>query len=131
MDIKKFHPGEPGYILNTRMRYRRDQHGKEIPLEPEEVSVSAVGRVYVRAKNRYGREVGRFEDMEGDWKPYLRDAEDPDILLFPSLEEVSNWIEKDGILKRLRVLFGSVTDASLSLDQLRRIEEIVKEGNDD
>lgn len=115
LTIKDFTPGDTVYTLETYMGQCYDR--KPIPPNIQKEEVVSIGKKYLHTAK------GKYQDFD---REYLREVVNfgRPKSLFPTREEVDNYLEKIELAKRLGTM--SVTDMEkYSLDQLRTVKEIL------
>ena len=124
MNIKNFKVGDTVYILDYH--YKEDISNATI----EEAVVTGVGRKYVSVK------LSEYLHFNTDYKfhnelnkvYYLTSNDTRKNKLFRSMQDLYDWRESEDLYRDVRSFFGSVNN-NLTLDQLRRIKNIVDESN--
>lgn len=124
MNIKDFKVGDTVYILDYR--YRSDISEAIV----EKALVTKVGRKYVSAKpNKYLHFDIEYKFHDNLNKVYYLASNDTmENKLFRSIQDLNDWKESEALYKEVRSFFGCFY-TNLTLDQLRRIKDIIDEND--
>ena len=122
MTVKDFTVGQNAYIVERgRVRESNKRVLRIVPVE-----TLSIGRVYVTV-NRFGKiqfyDRGCGEEYLVDKTPYSST-----MMLFPTEQSANDYIEKDRLCDELRDALNSMQLKYLTLEQLRAIHDIIKEG---
>lgn len=125
MKVKDFEKGNTVYALLAGNAAR----GKKDDELIQEWEVVAVGRKYVTAKSKTGVKKVKFEESKYSYHGGLREHTDKlvDYILFKDRKQVEEILERDYLEHWLRTVFNKHL-AYYSLDQLRKVKEILSKG---
>ena len=121
MDIKKFKVGEIVYIRDYG--YRSDESKATM----KEATVTKVANKYVTVKTSHFEDEYKFHDEQRRIY-YLVEkvSAGSGNKLFHTMQDYDDWVESEQLYKEIRSCFGTFY-TNLTLDQLRRIKEILVE----
>ena len=128
MDIEDFKVGQTVYIELTRNASR----GKTKEECIEEWEITSVGRKYIKARKRSEKR-GIFREVTFEWRDaYKRFVQKTnycvDYIIYATRQEIEDKHERSRLYNEISEVFrGYSASENLTLEQLRKIKEILRE----